>query len=94
MTKGLRKHSSQGNVYGAGTLTFGVESVPGVMPRAGHNERTRLRNRALEFAMMDPTVVQYMTSQRKKTILLEAFATIRELQAELKKLKGAKVPVN
>ncbi len=62
--------------------------------RAGHNERTRLRNRALEFAMMDPTVVQYMTSQRKQTMLLEAFAAIRELKAELKKLKGAKVPVN
>jgi hypothetical protein len=90
MSKGLRKASLQGNVYGALPLTGNGETVGGVLPRAGHKEMERLRARRLEFAMMDPAVLQYMNSKRKQAMLLEAFAVIRELQAQLESLNGLK----
>lgn len=90
MNRGLRKQSLQGNVYGAGTLTGGAESVSGVIPRAGHCELKRRRERRLEFAMMDPSVLDYMNGKNKQVLLLEAFAAIRELQSRLELLTGLK----
>jgi hypothetical protein len=90
MSKGLRKASLQGNVYGALPLTGNGEDVEGVLPRAGHCELKRLRERRLEFAMMDPGVLDCMNGKHKQSLLLEAFAVIRELQGRLEKLTGLK----
>lgn len=82
MGKGLSKKAMQGNVYGALSLTGGGEEVPGVMPRAGHGELKRLRERRLEFAMKDPSILGYMNNRTLHRLLLEAFQRIEQLQGK------------
>lgn len=84
------KRMLQSNVLGALTLTGNGESVDGMLPKAGHCEMKRLRERRLEFAMMDPSVLNYMNGKNKQVLLLEAFAAIRELQSRLETLTGLK----
>lgn len=81
----------QSNVLGTLSLTGNGEDVgSGVLPKAGYGEMKRLRARRLEFAMMDPAVLDCMNGKHKQGLLLEAFAVIRELQARLEKLTGLK----
>lgn len=89
MSRGLRKVSLQSNVYGAMGLTGNGESVEGVIPRAGKGELKRLRERNLDFALMDPACVGMLNSARRQKLLFQAFERIRDLEAELKKLRGA-----
>lgn len=89
----ISRKTKQSNVLGALTLTGGGEEVDGVLPRAGWGEMKRLRSRKLEFAMMDPTVLDFMNGKHKQSLLLEAFVVIRELQGRLEKLTGLKTQV-
>ncbi len=89
----IGRRLKQSNVLGALPLTGGAEDVEGVLPDAGWGEMKRLRARRLEFAMMDPGSIKFMNSQRRMSLLMEAFEAIRELQGRLETLTGLKTQV-
>lgn len=82
MAKVLSKKYLVSGATNAVPLTGNGEVVEGVIPRAGHKELQRLRDRRLEFAMKDPSIISYMNNRTLHGLLLEAFAMIRELQAK------------